>query len=74
MHIHVHLQPPGVPDHWVESFYFEGDPRLRTEEVDRSRELGRFSNVVSLASSGDSVLKGLRDFRIDPAVAERNKI
>jgi len=74
MHIHVHLQPPGVPDHWVESFYFEDDPRLRTEDVNRNRELGRFSNVVSLASSGDSVLKGLRDFRIDPAVAERNKI
>ncbi len=73
MHIHVHLQPPGVPEHWVESFYFEGDPRLRTEEVDRNRDLGRFSNVISFASSGN-VLKGLRDFRIDPAVAERNKV
>lgn len=74
MHIHVHLQPPGVPDHWVESFYFEGDPRLRTEDLNRNRELGRFSNIISFASSGNGVLKGLRDFRIDPVLAERNKV
>ena len=74
MHIHVHLQPPGVPDHWVESFYFEDDPRLQTEGTTRNRELGRFSNVISLASSGNGVLKGLRDFRLDPVVAERNKV
>lgn len=72
IHIHVHLQQPGGPDHWVDSFYFEGDPRLHNEDVTRSRELGRFANVVTLASSG-GVLKGLRDFRIDPVVAERNK-
>jgi protocatechuate 3,4-dioxygenase beta subunit len=74
MHIHVHLQPPGVPDHWVESFYFEGDPRLGTDDVSRSRELGRFCNIISLSSSDNGVLKGLRDFRIDPAVAERNRV
>lgn len=74
MHIHVHLQPPDVPDHWVESFYFEDDPRLRTEDLNRNRELGRFSNIVSLSSSDPGVLKGLRDFRIDPAVAERNRV
>ena len=73
MHIHVHLQPPDLPDHWVESFYFEGDPRLRID-LDRNRELGRFANVVSLSRSDSGVLKGLRDFRIDPVVAERNKV
>jgi protocatechuate 3,4-dioxygenase beta subunit len=74
MHIHVHLQPPGVSEHWVESFYFEGDPRLRIEDVNRTREQGRFSNIVSLASSDNGVLKAFRDFRFDPAVAERNRI
>ena len=74
MHIHVHLKPPGLPDHWVESFYFEGDPQLRTQELTRNRELGRFSSIVSLASSGNGVWKGLRDLRIDPVVAERNKV
>lgn len=74
MHIHVHLQPPGLPDHWVESFYFEGDPRLRVEDVNRTREPGRFTNVIGLAASENGVLKASRDFRIDPAVAERNRI
>jgi protocatechuate 3,4-dioxygenase, beta subunit len=74
MHIHVHLQPPGLPEHWVESFYFDGDPRLRSEDLNRNRELGRFSSIVSLSTSDASVLKGPRDFRIDPALAERNKV
>lgn len=74
MHIHVHLQPPGVPDHWVENFYFEDDTRLRTDERNRNRELGRFSNIINLTSSGNGVLTGLRDFRFDPALAERNKV
>ena len=74
MHIHVHLQSPDLPEHWVESFYFEGDPRLRIEDPNRNRERGRFSNIVSLSSSDNGVLKAIRDFRIDPAVAERNKV
>lgn len=73
IHIHVHLQPPDLPDHWVESFYFEDDPQLRTD-LKRNRELGRFSNVVSLSSGNTGVLKGLRDFRIDPIAAQRNKV
>ena len=74
MHIHVHLQPPDLPEHWVESFYFEGDPQLRMEGLNRNPELGRFSNIVSLSSSDSGVLKGLRDFRIDRVIAERNKV
>jgi protocatechuate 3,4-dioxygenase beta subunit len=71
IHIHIHLQPPGLPDHWVESFYFKDDPHLRTDN--QTRDLGRFSNIITLTSS-DGILKGLRDFRIDPAVAERNRV
>jgi len=74
MHIHIHLQAPGGPDHWVESFYFEDDPRLQPAELTRSRDLGRFANIISLASSSNGVLKGVRDFRIEPALAERNKV
>ena len=74
MHIHVHLQAPDGPEHWVESFYFEDDPRLRMEDPIRKGELGRFANIISLASSDSGVLKGLRDFRLDPVLAERNKV
>ena len=71
IHIHVHLQPPGLPDHWVESFYFADDPHLRTEA--QNRDTDRFSNIITL-KPGDNGLKGLRDFRLDPALAERNKV
>jgi protocatechuate 3,4-dioxygenase beta subunit len=74
MHIHVHLHPPGLPNHWVDSYYFDGDPRLRGDEVSRARGLGRFSNVVLLASGKSGVLEAVRDFRIDPAAAARNQV
>ena len=74
IHIHVHLQPPGAPDHWVESFYFGDDPRLPGAGRNQNRESDRFSNIITLSSSDTGLLKGVRDFRIDPALAERNRI
>ena len=74
MHIHVHLEPPNLPDHWVDSYYFEGDPRLSPDDINRSRGLATFSNIVSLARGEAGVLTGVRDFRIDPALAVRNQL
>lgn len=74
LHIHVHLGPPQLPDHWVESFYFEGDDRLGQDAVARARGLERFSNVLALKPGEPGVLQGVRDFRIDPALAERNRL
>ena len=74
MHIHVHLQPPDLPDHWVESFYFKDDPRLRIDDDKRNSDLGRFSHIISLSSNENGLLKGVRDFRVDPTLAERNKV
>jgi protocatechuate 3,4-dioxygenase beta subunit len=74
MHIHVHLQAPAGPEHYVENFFFEDDPRLRSEGRKPNPELGRFNNIVSLSASDTGVLKAIRDFRLDPTVAERNKI
>ncbi|MET0621416.1 MAG: hypothetical protein ABW250_00400 [Pyrinomonadaceae bacterium] len=74
MHIHVHLEPPRLPDHWVESYYFDDDPKLQSGVVARARELGRFSNVVALEPGEPGVAQAVRDFRIDPALAERNRL
>ncbi|MFL6211767.1 MAG: hypothetical protein ACJ74W_23170 [Pyrinomonadaceae bacterium] len=74
MHIHVHLEPPGLPDHWVDSYYFEGDPQLRAEDIARASGLGLFSNIVRLAPGAGGALEGVRDFKIDPALAERNQL
>lgn len=74
MHIHVHLEPPGLPDHWVDSYYFAGDPHLRQDDITKARGLGRFSNIVQLVASETGALQGVRDFRIDPALAARNQL
>lgn len=74
MHIHVHLEPPGLPNHWVDSYYFAGDPHLRPDDVARARGLEQFSNIVRLTPDKADVLQGVRDFRLDPALAERNQL
>lgn len=74
MHIHVHMEPPGLPDHWVESFYFEGDPQLPSDIAARARGLERFTHVVALAPGASGALQGVRDFRIDAALATRNRL
>lgn len=74
MHIHAHLEPPSLPDHWVDSFYFEGDPHLPSDLVARARGLERFSNVVTLKPGESGALQGVRDFRIDPSLAARNQL
>lgn len=74
MHIHVHLQPQGLPDHWVDSYYFEGDLRIPPDDIARAQGLGRFSNIVRLVPGKSGALEGVRDFRIDAALAERNQL
>ena len=74
MHIHVHLAPPRLPEHWVESFYFEGDPQLGSDIIARARGLERFSNILPLKRAASGVLEGERDIRLDPAVAARNQL
>ena len=74
MHIHTHLEPPGLPAHWVDSYNFEGDSRLRPDDIARASGLGRFSNIIRLAPGESGLLEGVRDFRIDPALAERNQL
>jgi protocatechuate 3,4-dioxygenase beta subunit len=74
MHIHVHLEPPGLPNHWVDSYYFAGDPHLRPADLARVRGLEQFSSIVDLAPDKSGMLQGVRDFRLDPALAERNQL
>lgn len=73
-HIHVHLTPAGLPEHWVESFFFEGDPKLTPAQIEASRAAGAFHNIMQTKRDGSGVLQATRDFRIDLAVAERNRL
>jgi hypothetical protein len=68
------LAPPDLPDHWVESYYFDGDPQLRPADVARAAGLGRRSNIVRLSGDGSGTLVGTRDFRIDAEQPQRNQL
>jgi protocatechuate 3,4-dioxygenase beta subunit len=74
-HIHVHLSGPDLPEHWIDSFLFEGDPYESSGEATRSRELGsRFAFVMPMTKGADGVILCSRDIRLDPATAERNRL
>ena len=74
MHIHVHLEPRGLPDHWVDSYYFDGDKYLRPQDIEKARGLGPLSNIVRLTRGRGGELHATRDFRVNAALAERNRL
>jgi protocatechuate 3,4-dioxygenase, beta subunit len=74
-HIHVHLAGPDVPEHWIDSFLFEGDRYFRGEEVRQSGALGPgFGFVMAMTSGPDGVIRCARNIRLDRDIAERNKL
>lgn len=73
-HIHVHLAGRGLPEHWVDSFLFEGDRYLRADDIALSRGRGRLGHVLSLRRDGQGLLHGARDILLDPEVAARNRL
>jgi protocatechuate 3,4-dioxygenase beta subunit len=72
-HIHVHVLAEGLPEHWIDSFLFEGDPYLRADEIARAKGAGRFAHVMAMRREA-GVIQCRRDIRLDPALAERNRL
>jgi protocatechuate 3,4-dioxygenase beta subunit len=73
-HIHVHLEGAGTPEHWIESFLFEGDPCLRADDLATSRQAGAFGHVMALQPTPGGGLRARRDIRIDIERAQRNRL
>lgn len=73
-HIHVHVLAAGYPDHWIESFLFEGDPYLGEREAAASRAAAPYGYVMALHADARGVIQARRDIRLDPQVAERNRL
>lgn len=73
-HVHAHLSAPGVPDHWIPSFLFAGDPYLSPEDVEQNRSLGLRSAIVELREDPAGTLRGHREILLDSARAERNRL
>jgi len=72
-HIHTHLVVDGYPEHWIDSFLFEGDPYVRADELAKSKAAGRFAFVMPMKREV-GVIQCRRDIRLDAALAERNRL
>jgi protocatechuate 3,4-dioxygenase beta subunit len=68
-HIHVHVHAPGLPAHWIDDFWFAGDPLLRASQ----REVRRFGGTIALTRDA-GVEVGRRDVRLDAATASANRL
>jgi hypothetical protein len=63
----------GYPDHWIDSFLFEGDPYVRADELAKSKAAGRYANMMAMQRERGVILCR-RDIRLDAALAERNRL
>ncbi|MFT5424958.1 MAG: protocatechuate 3,4-dioxygenase beta subunit [Phycisphaerales bacterium] len=63
-HVHVTLEAPGRPEHWVKTLWFAGDDLIPEEEQGLSDAAGAFGRVVTLRDRGDGILVGERDLRL----------
>ncbi|HEX7136319.1 MAG TPA: hypothetical protein VF219_00660 [Vicinamibacterales bacterium] len=64
-HIHVHLWSDTMPEHFIDEFWFDGDPIIKSVDAARFKSLGSFSPIVVLTQRADGVWHGVRDIRLD---------
>jgi protocatechuate 3,4-dioxygenase beta subunit len=64
-HIHVHLAGPDVPEHWIDDFWFAGDPYLDAAQEEKA---------VVLRRARGGGWRGRRDLVLDPELAIANRL
>jgi protocatechuate 3,4-dioxygenase beta subunit len=68
-HIHVTIFAPGLPEYWVDDYWFEGDPLITPRQLVTLTGRGGFQSIVKVTRDGDGVLKGTRDFAVQIGLA-----
>jgi len=63
-HVHVTLTPRGGQEHWVDEFWFEGDPLITERMRARLEDTGRFAGIVRLETNEQGELAAERDLRL----------
>ncbi len=63
-HIHAHVFGPGIAEHFLKEFWFEGDPRIKPDENEKMSKLGVYSPILHLTRDKSGVLVGRRDIRL----------
>lgn len=63
-HIHPTVDAPGHPARWIDEYWFEGDPFLKPEDLQKNSTLGLFSQILRLDRDSSGVLLGVRHIRL----------
>jgi protocatechuate 3,4-dioxygenase beta subunit len=63
-HIHAQVFGPGIAEHFLKEFWFEGDPRIKSHEYEKLSKLGVYSPIVHLTKDKSGVLVGRRNIRL----------
>jgi len=64
-HIHYNIQGPGYPEYWLTALWFDDDPRITDEYLEKVKRSGGFSNVISLTKDENNVLRGVRNIILE---------
>ena len=63
-HIHVTLTARGGDEHWIDDFWFEGDPLITDRMRARTQDTGRFSGIIRLETNEQGERAAQRDLRL----------
>lgn len=63
-HIHLTLSAPGFPEHWIDDYWFAGDPLITPAQRATLTGRGGFNSIVKLTRT-DGVWHGQRDMRLE---------
>jgi len=65
VHIHTTLSGPGYEEYWIDSYWFEGDPRVTADYRARLSGRGGSNPIIALKRDDRGVLRGVRDIRLE---------
>lgn len=64
VHIHVTLTAKDFPEHYIDEYLFDDDPRLSAQERAKTRNDGRFNPILKPTKGNDGVWRGVRDLKL----------
>jgi len=63
-HIHAQVFGPGIAEHFLKEFWFEGDPLIKPYENEKMSKLGVYSPILHLTKDKSGILVGRRNIRL----------
>jgi protocatechuate 3,4-dioxygenase beta subunit len=63
-HIHMTISSPEIPEWWIPTLYFAGDPLVAEKAIAESEAEGRFGSVLPIVRDERGVWRCARDIRL----------